>query len=112
MNDSQSRKIVVLLLAVLALAFGVGLVVFSKGGLLHLKALKAEQSQLKAKNSAIAGENENLYREIDRLKKDTAYIEFLAKKRLGMVKPDEFIIEFDEKRPGGAQETGPGRHAR
>ena len=107
MDDSQARKIVVLLLAVLAVAFGVGLVVFSQGGLLNLKALKAEEAQLNAKNAAIAGENENLYREIDRLKKDTSYIEYLAKKRLGMVKPDEFIIEFDEKRPGAAPEPGP-----
>ncbi len=101
-----------LLAAVLAVAFGVGLVVFAKGGLLHLKALNAEEARLRAKNSAILGENESLYREIDRLKNDSGYIEFLAKKRLGMVKPDEFIIEFDEKPPGKASGRGPGSPAR
>lgn len=101
-----------LLAAVLAVAFGVGLVVFAKGGLLHLKALKAEEARLRAKNSAIKGENESLYREIDRLKNDPGYIEFLAKKRLGMVKPDEFIIEFDEKPPGKPSGRGPGSPAR
>lgn len=100
MKRVLNKNILAVLILALAVAGGVGLVVFSQGGLLHLRALKAEEARLKAKNAAIEAENERLYREIHRLKKDLGYIEFLAKKRLGMVKKDEFIIEFMEEGEG------------
>ena len=42
--------------------------------------------------------NDSLKAEITRLTSDTLYIESLARKHLGMIKPDEQIVIFKEKK--------------
>ncbi len=81
-----------------ALAAGVvGLVlfiiaaVFGGHGLMHLQRMRNEQRELEQLAFNLQQQNEQLRQQIRRLQSDDAYIEKLARERLGLVKHDEVI---------------------
>jgi len=47
-------------------------------------------------NQDLNWRNEEMYREISRLKQDPIYLEEIARKEFGLVKPDEIIFFLDE----------------
>ena len=51
-------------------------------------------NQLIDANQQLSKENLAMYRIVDRLHNDTAYIEDVARKELGMVRGDELIFTF------------------
>jgi cell division protein FtsB len=59
--------------------------------LLHLRA---ERQELGEAAVARLQENAALRAEITRLRSDPKYLEALARKRLGLVKPDEMVYRF------------------
>jgi cell division protein FtsB len=69
------------------------LIVFGDNGLTDRKRLKARYSEVVSENTAIAKENARLYRQIERLKKDPAYIESIARRELGMIGRNEVIVK-------------------
>ena len=69
------------------------LIVFGDNGLTDRKRLKARFSEVVSENTAIAKENARLYRQIERLKNDPAYIESIARRELGMIGRNEVIVK-------------------
>ena len=69
------------------------LIVFGDNGLTDRKRLKDRYSEVVSENTAIAKENARLYRQIERLKNDPAYIESIARRELGMIGSNEVIVK-------------------
>jgi cell division protein FtsB len=69
------------------------LIVFGENGLTDRKQLKSRYREVVSENTAIAKENARLYRQIERLKNDPAYIESIARSELGMIGSNEVIVK-------------------
>ena len=70
-------------------------IVFGDRGLVEVNRLKGERNQLRGDNRELTEKNLALRREIERLKSDPAYIEYVARQELGMIGRDEVIIRFN-----------------
>lgn len=69
------------------------LIVFGENGLTDRKLLTSRYREVVSENAAIAKENARLYRQIERLKNDPAYIESIARRELGMIGSNEVIVK-------------------
>ena len=63
-------------------------------GIPHLIGLRAEREDLGRTAFALLEENAPLRDELRRLKKDDLYLEQLARRQLGLVKPGEIVYRF------------------
>ncbi|MFO7931820.1 MAG: septum formation initiator family protein [Desulfosalsimonas sp.] len=81
-----------------ALLLGIYLlaIIFGDHGLTGMKAMREELKQIRQENARLEKENIDLYRSINRLKNDPAYIEQVAREELNMVRPDEIVFRFDD----------------
>lgn len=90
------KKIQIILFG-LAVAAVAGLLAFSlfysKTGLVRYNRLKAEHNKLLDQSRALEAENAELEAEVKALKENDAYIEKVARDRMGMVKGDEIILK-------------------
>jgi len=68
------------------------LLVWGKGGLVDLAALRKEVGQLKAQVSKLEEENAHLRGEIQKLQTDPSSYETLARERLFLKKPGERVL--------------------
>lgn len=91
-------KKILLSAAILSLVILVCLIIFSNNGLLDLVALEKKRSSLTEKNKILADQNLSLYREINRLKNDSEYIESLVRKELRLIGEGEFVFKSDQER--------------
>ncbi|MEW6186663.1 MAG: septum formation initiator family protein [Thermodesulfobacteriota bacterium] len=66
--------------------------------------LAQKRESLIVHNQALNAKNEEMYREISRLKNDPIYLEEIARKEFGLVKPDEIIFYIEE---GPIKEANP-----
>ena len=73
------------------------LVISGYGSLMKLNQLAQRRDTLVQSNHDLNHTNENMYREIVRLKQDPAYLEEIARKEFGLVKPDEIIFFLDQE---------------
>jgi cell division protein FtsB len=87
---------IALALAALILISYIGMIFTSENGLQDLKAMKQELQQINAKNKEIQEENIEIYREIERLKTDPAYMENIAREELKMIGEKEIVFKFDD----------------
>jgi cell division protein FtsB len=69
-------------------------VLFGDNGLLELNRKHNTHEGLMEQNARLTRENLRMYRTIDRLQNDPAFIESIARRELGMVRPDELIFKF------------------
>ncbi len=69
-------------------------IIFGEKGAIDLYHLKSESDHLAGVNDALKKENQDFYRNIERLKNDPEYIEEVAREELGMVARDEVIYQF------------------
>jgi len=60
-------------------------------GVAHLLRLRAERRDLGRTAFELIQENERLHEEIRRLREDDRYLEALARRELGLVKPNELV---------------------
>lgn len=67
-----------------------------------LRHLAQKRETLLHDNQKISWKNEEMFREISRLKHDPIYLEEVARREFGLVKPDEIVFFLDE---GQAKET-------
>ena len=72
--------------------------VFGERGLLHIHHLKQEREQVLKKVEEMKAENDRLKREIEALKTDRRYLESIARKDFGLVRPNEVIYQFPTKK--------------
>ena len=63
-------------------------------GVAHLLRLRAERRALGQLAFTLLHRNQGLRREIDRLRNDDLYLEELARRQLGLVRPGELVYRF------------------
>jgi len=68
--------------------------VFGERGLLRIYHLKQEKQETEKRLEELKTENEKLKREIEALKTDRRYLESIARKDFGLVRPNEIIYQF------------------
>lgn len=68
--------------------------VFGERGLLRIYHLSREKQEIADKVTEVKGENEKLKREIEALKTDRRYLESIARKDFGLVRPNEIVYQF------------------
>ena len=90
MNDRQK---ILLLFAITGLCSLLLFIMFSDNGLSDLFKLRSQRDRLIQENIRLKRENLTLYRTIDRLKNDPAYIESIARSELGMIRKGEVILK-------------------
>lgn len=74
--------------------------IFGDKGFADLNQLKGELEEMNHQNAQLEQENLALYRHIDRLRNDPAFIENVARQELGMIGKDEVIIKFRKPEAG------------
>lgn len=67
-------------------------------GVLDLFRAKRELQRIQAENIRLKSENKTLQDEIDRLQNDPAYLEEKARKEYGMLKDNEVLYIFKNKK--------------
>ena len=72
---------------------------FGKGGLSHAVQLEAQLKAQQQANAAARARNQRLGAEIDDLKEGLEMVEERARSELGMVKPDEVLVQVGARRP-------------
>lgn len=80
-----------LVLAIVAVAISS---LFGDDGITHLLHLRAERQALGNTAFALLERNQDLHRQVDRLRSDDLYLEGLARRELGLVRPNEFVYRF------------------
>jgi len=63
-------------------------------GVPHLIRLRAERQELRRTAFALLEENARLHEELAHLKDDNLYLEQLARRQLGLVRPGEIVYRF------------------
>lgn len=92
-NENNKRYLYLFLTFIIIMVF---LTVFSDKGLIRIYYLSKERDNIKTANKSLKAANENLREEMQRLKTDNRYIEEIARKELGMVKPTDVIYQFEK----------------
>jgi len=72
-------------------------------GVPHLLRLRAERQDLGRTAFGLLEENARLHEELARLKNDDLYLEELARRQLGLVKPGEIVYRFRSSSRDGRQ---------
>jgi len=78
----------------LAIAGVAGSVLLGEHGVAHLLRLRAERRALGQTAFVLMERNARLRDEIRRLHTDDLYLEGLARRQLGLVRPNEFVYRF------------------
>jgi len=76
------------------LAFILFFTVFGERGLLRIYEMRQEKKRIDDKVSELKTENDKLRTEIAALHNDRYHLERIARKDLGLVKPNEIIYQF------------------
>lgn len=87
----KTKHIVIIVVVSLVILFFGSL---GKRGISRIHRLTNERDQIRAFNEKTRNGNQRLKEEIFALKRDTKYIEEIARLELGLAKEDEIIYEF------------------
>ena len=93
MNQRQKIILAIVFFAMFNLLL---VVLFGDNGWLELRRLDQTHRNLVKANHLLTRENLKMYRSIDRLQTDSAYIENIARQELGMIRSDELIFKFKQ----------------
>ena len=75
-----------------------------------IRQLAQKRETLILDNQKIKWKNEEMFREISRLKHDPIYLEEIARREFGLVKPDEIVFFLDEGQTKEAQRNVTNTH--
>ena len=67
-----------------------------RGSVSHVNQLQAKLQELNAKNKAAQQANEQLASEVRDLKEGLEMVETIARSELGMVKPNEILVQYSK----------------
>ena len=81
-------------ICVLFLIYYLGGSVFGENGLMDLKRKQAQLECVENTNRRIEEKNRELYRQVDRLKNDPAYLEHVVRQQLCVVDKEELVFIF------------------
>jgi cell division protein FtsB len=96
----KSRQKIILAVVAIAMCHIMIVVLFGDNGLIELNRKNATHQRLLEDNARLTQENLKMYRTIDRLENDPAFVESVARQELGMVRPDELIFKFKSEVKG------------
>lgn len=85
-------------LAVFCLVLFFAYILFSARGIFYLRKLEEKNKKLQTVNEELLKENKGLSEKIGRIKTDRSYREEIARRDLGLVRPNEIIYSFEEKK--------------
>ncbi len=90
------RLLMVLLpsLLIVTALFSVPALIFGDRGLPRLRALRTRLTEVEEQNEELQRENELLGRRIEAIREDPQQIEWIARRELGLVLPDEVVFHF------------------
>jgi cell division protein FtsB len=91
---SRSGGALAILALIAAICTVAGSVVLGADGVTRLLHLRAERQELGQAAVVRLQDNAALRAEIARLRSDPKYLEALARRRLGLAKPDEMVYRF------------------
>jgi len=92
----DDKRVKGVLLAALVAILGF-ILAYGNQGLIHLRQLRQETEKLKIENTELREENRRLLHQIERIKTDPRYIEDMARKKLGLIRPDETIYRLKDE---------------
>lgn len=92
--------------ALTLLAIAGGLLFLYGPALLRWLELQSRRDQLDSEIALLTKENQRLYEEARRLREDPTYAEAVARRELGLVRPGETVVKFQEP---SRQSAGPSR---
>ncbi len=95
---TNTRLTALLLLSCLILVTLMGLTIWGERGLLTMWRKQREVSEMVQDIEAIERENARLAHEIQHLRNDMGHIETVAREELGLVKSNELVFEFVDKK--------------
>ena len=98
----------VLLGSVAVLALFAFFAVFGSRGVIHLRLLQAQQEHAESVAFDLAQKNHDLREHLRRLESDDAYLEKLAREKLGWIMPGEVVYRVEHARRRPAEEPGAG----
>ncbi|MDR1487334.1 MAG: septum formation initiator family protein [Deltaproteobacteria bacterium] len=75
----------------------IGYLFFSENGLARNAGLMEKKIMLEADNLRLEEENRQLSARLERIRNDSGYLEDEARKKLGLVRPDEIIFRLAEE---------------
>jgi cell division protein FtsB len=96
----MSRHVLSVILG-LAILIVTASALFGEHGMAHLLRLRSERGELGTATFTLLEGNKRLRQEITQLKTDDLYVEGLARKQLGLVKPNEMVFRFPSARGDG-----------
>jgi len=82
--------------AIVVLALCAVSAVIGSGGVVHLRRLQAQQAQVEATAFNLAQRNARMREHLQRLETDDAYLEKIARERLGWIKPGELVYRVKQ----------------
>jgi len=97
-NLSETDRKKVLLYSMLIITVVGAWAVFGPYGALKYYGVASELDEILAQNEQLREANTALRQEIDKLKKDPVYLEEVARRQFGLIKKNEVIYEFPEKK--------------
>lgn len=90
---SRKQKILMTLVGV-AMFHLLLVVVFGDNGWVEQQRMRTAHAELLKSNEGLTQEILQMYRTIDRLQNDPAFLENVARQELGMIRSDELIFKF------------------
>lgn len=75
-----------------------GFALFGERGILHMLKLAGQKASLSQELAESEAQNEKLRSEINSLRSDRRYIERIARTELGMVRDDELVFQFSDRK--------------
>jgi cell division protein FtsB len=76
------------------IAFALGSLLLAPGGIPNLLALRTERQRLGEQAVALLQQNAALREQIQQLRTDDRFLEGIARRELGMTRPDEIVYRF------------------
>lgn len=93
-NHPGAGQSIAMVFAVMAIVFTFFLIIVGDKGISDLQLMKNERQALIGTHAELKRKNLQLYHEIERLKKDPAYIESIARQELGLIGKKEIVINM------------------
>jgi len=97
-NLSETDRKKVLLYSVLIGTVVTAWSVFGPYGVLKYYGVTKELNEILAQNEQLREANTALKQEINKLKRDPVYLEKVAREQFGLIKKNEVVYEFPEKK--------------
>lgn len=92
-NASHIKENIVIFVLIFLISMMLFLIISGDRGLAGLKQVQQKKESLIQSNQSLRLKNYEAYRKIERLQRDPAYIEAIARTDLGLIRKDELVFK-------------------